>query len=133
MAIVDTCVWSLGFRRRHPEPSPALDALRKLIRGQEALLIGSVRQEILSGLRELAQFARIREQLRLYPDIPAQMQDFERAGEFDCLCRRRGVTGSPTDMLICAMAERLECDILTTDRDFARYQSVLPVSLHPLG
>lgn len=133
MAIVDTCVWSLGFRRRNSEPSAALEALRHLIRVREALLIGSVRQEVLSGLREQAQFERIRNELRNYPDIPATLEDYERAGEFDGICRRRGIAASGTDMLICAMAERFDCDVLTTDQDFPRYATVLPVRLHPLS
>ena len=43
---------------------------------------------------------------------------------------RLGIAGSPVDFLICAAAHRRGWAILTTDRDFRNYASVLPVKLH---
>jgi uncharacterized protein len=44
-------------------------------------------------------------------------------------CRARGISGSALDFLICAAAHRNKWAIFTTDRDFQRYASVLPVRL----
>jgi predicted nucleic acid-binding protein len=45
-------------------------------------------------------------------------------------CRARGIAGSAIDFLICAAAHRHGWTILTTDRDFQNYASVLPLRLY---
>jgi predicted nucleic acid-binding protein len=45
-------------------------------------------------------------------------------------CRARGISGSAVDFLICAAAHRLKWAIFTTDLDFQRYASVLPLGLY---
>jgi predicted nuclease of predicted toxin-antitoxin system len=45
-------------------------------------------------------------------------------------CRVRGIQGSNTDILICAVAARRTFAILTTDEDFAHSARVLPIELH---
>ncbi len=52
--LVDSSVWSLALRRREPEPTAMVRELRELIVEGRANLIGSVRQEILSGIRNSA-------------------------------------------------------------------------------
>ena len=49
--IVDTSVWSLALRRGTESPSPAVQELRKLIKDHRAQMLGPIRQEILSGIR----------------------------------------------------------------------------------
>lgn len=71
--IVDTCVWSLAFRRRSAallsESETALVAqLRSAIQSKEAAIIGPIRQEILSGIRDKAKFALTRGLLDPFPD-----------------------------------------------------------------
>jgi hypothetical protein len=48
-------------------------------------------------------------------------------------CRVRGIQGSNTDFLPCAIAERHAFPIFTTDADFSRYVKLLPVTLHKSG
>ena len=50
--LVDTSVWSLALRRREASEHPAVQELRDLIDETRAHLIGEVRQEVLSGIRE---------------------------------------------------------------------------------
>lgn len=128
--LVDTSVWSLALRRRAPAHEAA-DELRRLIAHGRAGLIGPVRQEILSGVRDTAGFTRLRDHLRAFPDEAIERADHERAAEHFNTCRNAGVQGSNTDFLICAVAERHAMPILTTDADFTRYASLLPVTLHP--
>jgi predicted nucleic acid-binding protein len=45
-------------------------------------------------------------------------------------CRTRGIAGSVVDFLICTAARRRGWTLLTTDRDFQNYASVLPLRLH---
>ena len=97
------------------------------------MIIGAVRQELLSGVREPVQFKRLREILAAFPDEPTIPQDYELAAEFYNSCRAKGIQGSLTDLLICAVARRKAFDILTLDQDFLRYASVIPIKLHPLS
>lgn len=128
--LVDTSVWSLALRRRSPA-HPSVDELRRLIVAGRAALVGPVRQELLSGIREIAVFERLQEQLAAFDDEPLTAADFERAAAFFNTCRARGLQGSNTDFLLCAVAVGHGMPLLTTDEDFARYAAVLPVLLHP--
>lgn len=127
--LVDTSVWSLALRRRAPGHE-SVDELRRLIAHGRAAMIGPIRQEILSGLRDGAAFSRLRDHLRAFPDEPVEAVDYERAAEHFNTCRTAGVQGSNTDFLLCAVAERHAMPILTTDVDFTRYASLLPIRLH---
>jgi predicted nucleic acid-binding protein len=129
--LVDTSVWSLVLRR----PSSASNervtsALASLVEDGRVVIIGPIRQELLSGIKEPAQFERLREHLRAFPDTPVTTGDHEEAAAFFNQCRDRGIQGSNTDFLICALAVRNGFSIFTTDGDFAHFAGVLPISLY---
>ena len=93
-------------------------------------MIGPIRQELLSGIKERAQFERLREHLRAFLDLPVTTEDHEEAATFFNQCRDRGIQGSNTDFLICAIAARNGFSIFTTDDDFAHFAEVLPILLY---
>ncbi len=126
--LIDTSVWSLALRRRAPA-HPAVDELRRLVAHGRAAIVGPVRQELLSGIRDRVAFERLRDHLRAFSDEPMTSADHERAAECFNLCRAEGIQGSNTDFLLCAIAERCRCPILTTDEDFLEFRRVLPVRL----
>jgi predicted nucleic acid-binding protein len=130
--LVDTSIWSLVFRRQLRIVDRATIELASLIREKRAFLIGPVRQELLSGIRETLQFEAVRNRLRPFPDLPIHEPDYEAAALFYNRCRARGIQGSNTDFLICAVAGRLSMSILTTDRDFKAYANLLPIKLHEI-
>lgn len=131
--LVDTSIWSLALRRsrqRLTSSDPVLvRVLADLVGYGRAQLIGPVRQEVLSGIREHVQFVRLREALRLYEETALGVSDYEEAARMSNECRRRGVTGSPVDFLLCAVAERHQWQIFTTDRDFEHYRRILGLTL----
>jgi len=127
--LVDTCVWSQALRRRRSEPDRWTIALTGLIKDGRVSIIGPIRQEVLSGIREPAHYLRLRETLRNFPDQLLSSSDYERAAEMFNLCRRNGIQGSNTDFLICAHAERHGMPILTMDKDFDAFSTVFPVRL----
>ncbi len=133
MALVDTPVWSLALRRRTSDLGPHEQKLTRilyeLIREGRVQLLGSSRQEILSGIREESQFRRIRSDLRAFEDAPLTADDYEEAARMSNQCRRSGVASSATDMLICAVSQRREWQIFSTDLDFVHYSRVLPIQL----
>lgn len=67
--LVDTPVWSLALRRKARERSHHEWALVQRLAGfvgqGRAQMIGTVRQELLAGIREEAQFLRLRDARRL--------------------------------------------------------------------
>ncbi len=128
--LVDTSVWSLAFRRPKPADSPEVTELQELIREARVQLIGPIRQEILSGIRERSQFLSLQAYLRAFPDLRLDTADFERAAELFNICRGRGVQGSNYDFLLCAVSDRHGMPILTTDRDFENYARHISISLH---
>jgi predicted nucleic acid-binding protein len=94
------------------------------------VIIGPIRQELLSGIKEHRQFARLRDRLRAFPDLGLGQSDYEEAASCLNACRAKGVQGSNTDFLICSVAVRHDLSIFTTDRDFTEYQKHLPITLH---
>jgi predicted nucleic acid-binding protein len=129
MVLIDTPVWSLAFRRKTVS-APQVEQLADLIARREAAMIGPIRQEVLSGIRALGEFSRVRLGLRAFPDLRLGQEHFERAAEFFNLCRSRGIQGSNTDFLICAVADFHGMSIFTTDRDFQHFAAHLPVRLY---
>jgi predicted nucleic acid-binding protein len=129
--VIDTSVLSMALRRRRlPDSDPAVEILLGMIDRNEALVIGPVRQEILTGIREPEQFKALRIRLRGYPEANPIRADFETAAEMFNTCQSAGIQGSDTDFLICAMAVRLDKPIFTSDKNFERYAKYLPIRLH---
>ena len=128
--LVDTCIWSLALRRASPADSQYVRELKELINEQRVVLIGPVRQEILSGIREQTQFTALREKLRAFVDFPLLPEDYEMAADYFNTCRRAGVQGSNTDFLLCAVSARHAIPIYTCDADFNSYRKHLPFLLH---
>ncbi len=128
--IVDTSVWSLALRRRRLTFSVEARELAELVREGRASMLGPIRQELLSGVRSDEQFETLRDHLRAFPDVALAAEDYEEAASFFNKCRAKGIQGSNTDYLICAVAARRGFGILTTDTDFEHFARVLPIELH---
>ena len=133
LVLVDTPIWSLALRRSSADLNPREQrltaALRELIRDGRAQLVGPVRQELLSGLRRETALRKLRDQLRSFDEPPLEVDDYEEAARIHNQCRSRGIAGSAIDFLICAAASRRDWQIFTTDHDFTRYATVLPLKL----
>ena len=130
MVLVDTSVWSLALRRKRQAPTPVVRELAEVVREGRVAMIGPIRQELLSGLKESQQFDLLRDHLRAFPDLALESADFEEAARCFNRCRTMGIQGSNTDFLICAVAVRRDWAIFTTDGDFPAYGRVLALHLH---
>lgn len=127
--VVDTPIWSLAFRRHKGSINPHTETLRELIADGRVVLLGVVRQEILSGIRHREQFDRLKNNLRAFPDLILDVEDHELAAQYFNICRSDGIQGSNTDFLICAAAKRRNYKIFTTDKDFENFSHHLPIIL----
>jgi predicted nucleic acid-binding protein len=128
--LVDTSVWSLSLRRAKRVDNTASKELAELIREGRVVMMGPVRQELLSGIKVKSQFELLRDHLRAFSDLSLEAADYEEAAEAFNRCRERGIQGSNTDFLICSAALRRELAVYTTDKDFLQYVKVLKLRLH---
>jgi predicted nucleic acid-binding protein len=132
--LVDTAVWWLALRRRARDLSAAERAVvaewERLVRSGAAALVGPIRQEILSGIRDPEAFDALRDRLSAFRYLEIAPLDYDRAAIGYNTCRARGIVGGGVDFLLCAVAERLRVAIFTTDPDFSAYARHLPIRLH---
>jgi hypothetical protein len=123
--LVDTCVWSLSLRRkRHAKVNAAeqqlILELREAIQTRRAAILGPIRQEVLSGIRDKAQFTKIQNLLDPFLDEEIVPGDYIEAARLYNLCRDRGIECGPVDILLCAVARRNQYEILTSDQGLRR-------------
>jgi predicted nucleic acid-binding protein len=134
IALVDTSIWSLALRRTQEDLNPAekrlVDGLNELVHAGRARIIGFVRQELLSGIRDASKFETIRVTLREFPDEQVDTQDYEAAAKANNACRAKGVSVTAVDILLCAVAMQRNWAVFASDPDFQHYAKVLPVRLY---
>ena len=132
--IVDTSVWSLALRRKKTKLNNSeiqiVEELIELIKESRVILIGQIRQEILSGIVSKPQFQKLKKKLNAFDDFFINQNDYETASEFFNVCRQNGVQGSHIDFLICAVSYNNNFSIFTTDKDFDNYSKYVDIQLH---
>jgi predicted nucleic acid-binding protein len=130
--LVDTPVWSLAYRRKRVigEQVAVVEELKRLISNGSAVMIGPVRQELLSSIRNPRTHELLRVTLRAFDDLDLVTEDFEYASIIMNRCQSKGVQGSPTDFLLCAVAARYDIAVYTADRDFDYFSRALQIRTH---
>lgn len=133
--LVDTSVWSLALRKKDTTESEQriIAQLSKLILDLDLVMIGPIRQEILSGISDQKMFLTLRERLSIFEDFPITTHDYEVAAEFCNECRKHGIQGSHIDFLICAVAVNHDMSILTLDQDFLDYRTYIKIRLEKVA
>jgi predicted nucleic acid-binding protein len=129
--LIDTTIWSKAFRRKRikSEDQNIVNGLKVLINEVMDIIIGPIRQEILSGISDGNIFMELKEKLKGFIDFSIETVDYELAAEYSNTCRRNGIQGSNTDFLICAIAVRNNFEIFTEDDDFKEYKKYIPIKL----
>lgn len=131
--LVDTPIWSYALRSQDKKYQSEIDTLTFLIRDQRAIIIGPIRQEILSGYSDFRKFRTIKEKLSYFENTPIIDTDYELAAAFSNRCRKKGIQGSHIDFLICAVANRIDIPIFSNDNDFKQYQKVISIKLYKIA
>ena len=88
--LVDTSVWSLALRRRDsaglsPEEQRLKAELAQAIEDGRVVMIGMIRQELLSGIKEQVQCERVKGALDAFLDEPIETADHEYAARYRTL------------------------------------------------
>ena len=126
--LVDTCIWSQVLRKITPNLN-LTKQLKDFIYGGRVVMIGPIRQELLSGIPTPSQFNKLKHTISFFEDIILKTDHFVKAAEFSNLCRKNGIQGSTTDFLICAVANLEKLSIFTIDSDFINYNKYLKIKL----
>ena len=129
--LVDTSVWSLALRKKSPDNNDKklIGYLTFLIRKRYAVMIGPIRQEILSGISDESTFRKLKEALKAFPDFEITTDDYEQAAAYYNICRSNGIQGSHIDYLICSVAHNNDFLIFTLDKDFKNYRNYIDIEL----
>jgi hypothetical protein len=136
--LVDTGIWSLALRRKDKGSFTAdemglVARLTEVIQDGNIVMIGPIRQEILSGIKDESQFETTERLLAPFSGEELGSADYVEAARLFNLCRRHGVQCGPIEMLLFSVAVRKCCMILTNDQgllrcvDVLRKEKVLPV------
>jgi predicted nucleic acid-binding protein len=128
--IVDTCVWSLALRRNSGSSEVVHRNLQSLIVENRLVLIGPIRQELLSGIHQRKQFESVAEKLSSFSNFMIEKEDYVLAAELFNSCRSKGVQGSHVDFLISAGAIHHKMEIYSFDKDFIHYEKYIPIKLY---
>jgi predicted nucleic acid-binding protein len=118
--LVDTSVWSLALRRKDaaslsPDEEKLKAELVQAIHDGRVAMLGLIRQELLSGIKEKAQFDKVKAALDPYLDEPINTADHEYAARIYNECRTQGIEAGTVDMLICALAVGRDWEVLSGD------------------
>ncbi len=127
--IVDTPIWSYALRSKRKGYELHVKEFEGLISDQRVVIIGPIRQEVLSGYSDKSRFEKLNDNLRYFENTQITDDDYVQAAIFSNICRSKGVQGSHIDFLICAVAFRLKSEIFTTDNDFSYYGKHIPIQL----
>ncbi len=131
--LVDTSIWSLALRRSVVLPKEEkflVQEFLELINEVRVVMIGPIRQELLSGISSQLQYNTLKEKLQFFEDLPLTRKYYEKAAEFFNICRKVGVQGSQIDFLICATGTEAKLQIFTSDKDFILYAKHIPITLY---
>ncbi len=125
--LVDTDVWSEALRKRKGKISPFVNELTDLIQEGRLEIIGPIRMEVLSGIRESKVFEAFAERLAAFEDRAIASEVYVLAARFFNLCRSKGIQGSNTDFLICACSVHWKIPILSKDKVYMLFQKHIPI------
>jgi predicted nucleic acid-binding protein len=133
--IADTTIWSLMLRRRPKARLTEAELLQKaelkeLGEEDRLVLLGLIRQELLTGIRSAGHFRRVMRELRAYDDFPISVSTHERAAEMANACMSRGFIATTIDVLICAVARIEGFAVFSSDSDIERICNLLSVPVH---
>lgn len=96
--LIDTPIWSLAFRHKNDcgdnLNAKHINELSELVENNQVILVGPVRQEVLSGISNLKQFNLLKKKLSAFDNDPIGLSEYELATELFNKCRKNGIQGS---------------------------------------
>jgi len=78
-SVVDAPIWSYALRSKHEGFEKHIEELENLISDQRVLMLGLIRQEVLSGYSDKKKFRQIEEKLKYFENIQIIDEDYVTA------------------------------------------------------
>lgn len=129
--LIDTNVWSAFLRRKNPADDVLRKNLFELVESSRACIIGPIRQEVLSGIREVEKFQRLREYLEGFEDEEVTTEDYVEAARIRNLCSANGIATCSIDMTMVAFVINRKYQIYTRDNDFVdNYKKIVSLEIY---
>jgi hypothetical protein len=126
--LADTSVWRMALRRKGPYD--ITKQLMDLIESSSVVMIGQVRQEILSGLIHEDMYFRLKESLFAFNDFITTTHDYETAARYYNVCRKHDAYGSYTDFFVCAVANNNNLPVFTVNKELERIAQYISVEIY---
>ncbi|MDR0411508.1 MAG: PIN domain nuclease [Treponema sp.] len=113
--LIDTpnLVKSIQTQKINFDDKNIIDSLKYLISEFMEVIIGPIRQELLSGISNENTFNELKGKMEYFNDSPIETTDYELTDEYSNICRKHGTQGSNIDFLICTIAVRNSFEIFT--------------------
>lgn len=126
--LIDTNIWSTYLRRKSKEDNALCYNVEKLIKAGRVEIIGPIRQEVLSGIKDNKQFELLKDYLSAFDDEVIHTHEYEIAAKLTNSCIAKGIAISAIDAIIAACLYSKGWEIYTRDKDFNRYANLIKIS-----
>ena len=117
LVIPDVDIWHRAYSRLEPDPQ-VVHEFAQLARDRRILLLGWVRQTLLSRVRDERQYTRLVWVLGGWPDLPLRSRDHEQAADLGRRMRSMQTTIPPWNALVWVVAERVGAQVWSSDRSW---------------
>ncbi|MEN9309205.1 MAG: hypothetical protein RL173_3137, partial [Fibrobacterota bacterium] len=115
--LIDTNIWSTFFRRNKPEDQKLRANIEMLMQENRISMIGPIRQEILTGIKDDNKYAILKEYLQAFEDEPITTEAYEYAAKVANGCMKNGIAISAIDAIIVAVIVLHGFEIYSNDQD----------------
>jgi hypothetical protein len=122
--LVDTNIWSTVLRRNVSADDQIRNNLMQLVDEGSVAIIGPIRQEILSGIKDEKKYLILKQYMEAFEDEKIETIDYENAALISNKCISKGFAVTAIDALIVAFVVRNGWEIYTKDKDFDRYEKI---------
>ena len=123
--LIDTNIWSTYLRRNTPEDRILRNNVELLVKEGRVAFIGPIRQEVLTGIKNVKKFDILKEHLSAFIDDVIYTHEYEAAAKICNDCMSKGIAISAIDAIIAAVIHEKDWEIYTRDKDFDRYSKVV--------
>ncbi len=118
--LIDTSAWVASFRKNEETRSK----IKRLIEEDRAAVCGVVVYELIQGIRDSEEASEIEKALEGLHFYETSKEVWHAAGRRSCLLRRNGVTIPMSDIVIAAVAEIYDLEVMTTDAHFKKMDNL---------
>lgn len=117
LVIPDVDIWHRAFSRLEPDPQ-VVHEFATLARKRQIILLGWVRQTLLSRVRDERQYTRLVWVLGGWPDQPLRSRDHEQAADLGRRLRAVQTSIQPWNALVWVVANRVGAQVWSLDRSW---------------